>query len=80
VLKSVKKYVEHAKKHGTDQVLETAIEAGLGFDELCELLPALDKLPPHQPKPRFWAPVKHKLTVKTRVRRAMGLDDEEEST
>lgn len=70
-------YIKHASIYGTDQVLEAAIDDGLAFNELCALLVALDKLPQYQPKPKFWAPAKHRLTVEQRVRRALGLDEPE---
>lgn len=66
----------HAKRFGSEGVMETGIEEGLTIAELCTLLEACDEA---DRSARSYVKTKKRLTVEQRVRRLLGLEDEEES-
>lgn len=74
----VTRYVHHAQRFGTSEVLDSAIETGLNVRQLVDLQTELDKIDA-KPKSRFDTPVKHRLSAETRVKRRLGIEDEPEA-
>jgi hypothetical protein len=74
--------LRHAKKFGTDGVMEAAVEArlelDLDFDALVRLREELDEIE-KKPQRRFDTPKTHRLSAELRVKRLLGIPDEEES-
>lgn len=68
---------KHARKYGTDGILETGIDCGLNFEQLVELQKVLDQIEGSR-RPKFAPEKRRRLSVETRVKRALGLDTEEE--
>lgn len=74
-LTTLAEFQAHAKKYGTESVMEVAIEAGLSHDQLCSLLKTCDDVEAKAAK-RFQTPRKRRLTVKQRVDRLLGLEED----
>lgn len=68
----------HAKKYGSDGIMETGIEAGLSFKKLCDLLKACDAADLARAG-RYSKPPKRKHTIEQRVKRLLGIEESEES-
>ena len=69
----VDRWKKHATRFGVEQVMEAAAEDGLSMSELVELQGFVDEIVARNK----WAP-KKKLSATVRVRRLLGLPDEEE--
>lgn len=65
----------HARRYGTDCIMDTAVEFGFAHGELCSLLVVCDEV--DRKAVRF--PKKHRLTVEQRVDRLLGIEDEKEA-
>lgn len=63
-------YKGHAKRYGTDAIMESAAADGMGELALIDLQKYCDSLAP------AWAG-KRRLSAETRVKRLLGLDKEE---
>jgi hypothetical protein len=63
---------KHAKRFGSDGVMEAAVESGLPFEELVELQKHIDALHAEDK----WAK-KPRLTAETRVKRMLGIEEAE---
>lgn len=75
---SISEFKKHAKRYGTEGVMNAAIELGYDFDALCDLQAQLDAIDAdHARAKRFGVEKRHRLTVETRVRRLLGLPDDE---
>lgn len=71
------KYIHHAQRFGTESVMETAADQGLGFDQLVELQKEIDKIEKAN-APRIQRKRGPRISAEIRVRRLLGLPDEEE--
>lgn len=76
-------YVKHAKKYGTEGVIEAAIEtlgpaAEENVKELAALLVKLDAIDAEATKARRFSKTRrHRLTPEQRIKRLLGIEDEE---
>ena len=71
---ALKKLKTHAKKFGDEGVMQAGVEVDLSFAQLVELQKFIDNLAAQ--KQGAWAK-KHRLTVETRVKRLLGIEEEE---
>lgn len=71
--------LKHARKFGTAQVMETAIEDGFELAALVLLQEELDKVDAAEAKKRrFGGPYKKpRLTAEARVKRLLGIEEDE---
>lgn len=78
--KRLNPYLKHARKFGTEGVMETAAESRVPHPLLCELLTALDEIEAQQARSKKFGSVKtHRLTVEERVNRLLGIEATEEA-
>lgn len=72
-------YVRHAQRFGTTEVMSAAIEADVPFTALVLLREQLDELEEKAAKAkRFGSYSKPRLSAETRVKRLLGIEDEDE--
>lgn len=71
----------HAKRYGSDGVIETAVELGFGVEEVANLIAACDEADYALAvkAKRFPTKKRHRLTFEERAKRALGIPTEEES-
>jgi len=72
-------FIRHAQRFGTSEVMSAAIERGCDIAQLELLLTKLDEIDEQNAKKaRFGTYKKPRISTAIRVRRLLGLEDEEE--
>lgn len=72
-------YVRHAQRFGTTEVMAAAIDAGVDFSALVMLREKLDELDEKAAtQKRFASYRKPRLSAHTRVKRLLGLEDDDD--
>lgn len=67
-------YVRHAQRFGTDEVIASAVEKNVGFSALVMLQTKLDEIDATKRRRGQTGP---RLSAETRVKRLLGIEDEE---
>ena len=73
-------YVKHAKRFGTESILEAASQAGLQLGELVALQVELDAIQAAKHDQFGATAKKHRLSAERRVKRYLGIEDDQEET
>jgi hypothetical protein len=72
-----KALIRHARKNGPECVMTSAVELGLSQANLVKLQKAIDDLPARKVGRVTIPKTRHRLTAETRVKRLLGIDDQE---
>lgn len=69
---------KHARRFGTESVMDAAVEVGLTLEQLIELQKFVDEVDDEAARARrFHRPKKRKLTAEQRVKRLLGIEEDE---
>lgn len=72
----VKRFAAHARRHGTEEVLEAGSQAGLTLAQLVELQKELDKIVDAKCDQFGTTAKKRRLSAEARVKRHLGIEDD----